>query len=317
MRLDARYVLQPDKLDKIPSDNKGYKKAGLENTNAKSLGLEDFYLVNIMNYCQGTFSVKGDDEHGVWSIDKCHGVKTGFTFQPVTLLSQGKALEDKIPQKVRDAQKYMDSLWHFMVGSFITGFGANIVTFIIGWFGLLSRWGSFITTLFAVIAAVGTFMGAVLSTILMNSLKLAFEKTKEDFAVTATVFVRPVYYSWAAWVFSAGAVIFWTASACCCSGRTKAVMGGEEKAATPASTAGFGGLIGKVKGAVGGGKQGSYVPLGETSSGYGQQGHSMDTFNTGYGQQNSGYGQQSSGYGQQSTGYGPQTAGAFEPYAHK
>src|SRR5690606_12281655 len=213
LRIDTRYVLQPKNLDKIPSDNKGYKKAGLDKTNAKNVGLEDFYNVNIMNYCQGTFEVKGDDERGVWKIDKCHGAKTKFTFQPVSLLESSQDLEGKIPQKIVDAQKYMDSLWHFMVGSFIVGFVANILTFIVGWFGLLSRWGSFATTLFAVIASIGTFLGAILSTILFNSLKIAFNKTKDDFGIQAAVFTRPLYYTWAAWVFSAGAVIFWTASA--------------------------------------------------------------------------------------------------------
>lgn len=301
MRVDARYVLQPDNLDKIPSDNKGYKKAGLSSTNSGNVGLKDFYNINIMNYCEGSFEIKGDDEHGAWKIDKCHGAKTRFTFQPVSLLEASKDLEGKIPQKIADAQKYMDSLWHVMVGAFIVGFGANVITFIVGWFGLLSRWGSFATTLFAIIASVGTFLGAVLSTILFNSLKLAFNKTKDDFGIQAVVFVRPLYYTWAAWVFSTGAVVFWFASACCCSGRTKTVMGSSanEKGTSTSSgglaSGGLGGLVGKVKGLAN--PKAGYAPLGTPNPpAYGQSGHNMNTF---------------------SSGYGHQTSGAYEPYAHK
>lgn len=304
LRIDTRYVLQPDNLDKIPSDNKGYKKAGLEKTNAPNLGLKDFYNVNIMNYCEGSFSVEGDAERGVWKIDKCHGAKTKFTFKPVDLLEAAKDLSDKIPQKIVDAQKYMDSVWKIMVGAYIVGFIANILTFVIGWFGLLSRWGSFATTLFATVAMGGTLVGAILSTLLFNSLKVAFNKTKEDFGIQATVFVRPVYYTWAAWVFSLGAVIFWLASACCCSGRTKAVMGsGTEKnpaVTTTTATSGgaFGSIVGKVKG-LGGSKGSGYAPLGgQNPPAYGQTGHNMDTFNN-------------------HTGYGQQTTGAYEPYAHR
>lgn len=114
------------------------------NATASELGLQDFYTSSLWNYCSG--KVDGDN----WKVTDCGKPSATYYFDPIGILNATTSTDKvnfpdsvkKVSNAVRVASKVMTSMY-------VLGLIATIVTFAVGWFGLLSRWGSCVTTIFA------------------------------------------------------------------------------------------------------------------------------------------------------------------------
>lgn len=129
--------------DKLFDD--GMKTASAE------LGLADFYTAHLWNYCEGKITTEGDKQ--VWSTTKCGKPQTQFFFNSIEILNleaEGQGVDEaQFPDSVVKVNKALKIASNFMVAMYACGALATALTFFIGWFGLLSRWGSCVTTIFA------------------------------------------------------------------------------------------------------------------------------------------------------------------------
>ncbi|KAI5810526.1 SUR7/PalI family-domain-containing protein [Pyronema omphalodes] len=190
------------------------------NTTAKDLGLEDFYVSYLWNYCSGSI----DDKANLWKIDRCSDTTSGFSFDIEQIVQKEANKSITFPEPVQKVQKAVNIVTKFMNACYVLGAIATAVTFLIGWFGLLSRWGSCVTTIFADLSFCFLFVASLCSSVLAYSLRGAYTKAFDAFGVEAVVGRRFITTTWVATIFSLGAAIFWMMSMCCCSGRKKKIM---------------------------------------------------------------------------------------------
>lgn len=125
-------------------------------TDGEKLGLDDFYTAYLWNYCSGNVT------DGNWKITECAKPKTSFYFNVYEIFkldsdANGKAglTENDIPSSVQKVDKAIKAVSNVMVALYCLGLVSLAVTFIVGWFGLLSRWGSCVTTIFAGVGSSG------------------------------------------------------------------------------------------------------------------------------------------------------------------
>jgi hypothetical protein len=109
---------------------------------ASSKELKDFYKVGLWSYCEG------DIVDGQEKITFCSSAKSGFWFDPFAVWG----LKDTSAQKAlgEDMQKGLDAykkVAGWMVWSFIIAICLSAAEFILGFFAIFSRWGSFVVTL--------------------------------------------------------------------------------------------------------------------------------------------------------------------------
>jgi len=85
-----------------------------------------------------------------WQITDCGKPSASYSFDPIRILgveSEGKDVN--FPDSVKKVSKAVNAASKVMLAMYILGMVSTIVTFAVGWFGLLSRWGSCVTTIFA------------------------------------------------------------------------------------------------------------------------------------------------------------------------
>lgn len=134
-----------------------------------------------------------------------------------------------------------------MISAYILGLITTTATFAVGWFGLISRWGSCVTTILAdvwfsappnllvsntnvknpQIAFFFLLTASIISTALYYSMREAYNKALGAFSVYASTNMQMYNATWLAVAFSLAASVFWMLSTCCCSGRRARVMGTE------------------------------------------------------------------------------------------
>jgi len=112
--------------------------------NAKELGMSDFYTSYMWNYCSG--NVTSDNW---WPIQRCTASKSGYTFNVEAIVDAEAKKKIEFPESVKKVQKAINLVQKFMAACYVLGAVATGGCFIVGWFGLLSRWGSCITTIIA------------------------------------------------------------------------------------------------------------------------------------------------------------------------
>lgn len=241
VKIDTRGILDPsnvsvkDAIKDEASDavNKFSPiKIGEKSETAKKLDLEDFYSSYIWNYCYGDIK-----EGNKWKIGDCKKSSLGYAFSLQRIVDEKSDTDEdtiQYPDSVRKIQKTINASSKIMAYAYLFGMVTTLATFIIGWFGLLSRWGSCATLLFADAACAFLFIASLCATILGYSLKGAINKTQDEFGVKAYVGTKFISATWVCWLFSFGATVFWLFSTCCCSGRTQRVMG-DRKAAKKGS----------------------------------------------------------------------------------
>jgi len=225
LRIDTRFIDTPENIDLIPGtdwDNQ-LLKSGF-NATASELGLDDFYTSSLWNYCSG--KVSGDK----WDINNCGKPSASYSFDPIRILDvEAEGKDVNFPDSVKKVSKAVSAASKVMLAMYVLGTISTIITFAVGWFGLLSRWGSCVTTIFADIAFFFLLTASIISTALYVSIREAFNKALKEFSVNAQINRQMFTITWLSVAFSLGACIFWMLSTCCCSGRRSRVMGTDHK----------------------------------------------------------------------------------------
>lgn len=230
IKLDVRRINFQGSIDIIPGKGELAIPVNLTTANAKDLGLNDFYTSYLWNFCAGT--VKNENE---WPLDHCNKSSATYTFdvEKIVDLEAKDASKVDFPSSVRKVQKAVNTVSRFMMACYALAGVATLATFIIGWFGLLSRWGSCVTSIFANAAFVFLLAASICVTSLAYAIKGAFNKAFDSFGVEATVGRSWISATWVATLFSFGAAVFWMMSMCCCSGRRDRVMSGKTEKKKP------------------------------------------------------------------------------------
>lgn len=102
-----------------------------------------------------------DGSSETWSVSECQKPSTSFHFDiyeifKVETNGTGSGIQESdIPEPVRKVTKAIKAVSTTMIAMFCCAIAATIVTFFIGWFGLLSRWGSCVTTILADVSEPG------------------------------------------------------------------------------------------------------------------------------------------------------------------
>jgi hypothetical protein len=96
------------------------------------------------NFCSGDV-----DRKNKWNINECTHPKAGYTFDVADIVQSDARRSIRFPNEVQKVQKAINVVSKFMAACYVIGAAATIITFFVGWFGLLSRWGSCVTTIFA------------------------------------------------------------------------------------------------------------------------------------------------------------------------
>jgi hypothetical protein len=238
-RIDTRYISTPSSVGVIPGVNidNDLLKTGF-NMSSKELGLADFYTSSLWNYCSGT--ITGDN----WEITACEKASATYFFDPIQILNvsaSANAPEIEWPTSIQKINNAVQAVSKAMITMYVFGFISTVVTFAVGWFGLLSRWGSCVTTIFANISFFCLLSGSIMSTALYYSMQETYNKALSDFSVAASTNRHTFSTTWLAVAFSLAASIFWLFSTCCCSGKKARVMGTDHGAKGGAVKTGAGG----------------------------------------------------------------------------
>lgn len=146
-QIDTRHISTPSSIDVIPGINidNDLLKTGF-NMTSEQLGLADFYTSSLWNSCSG--KVNG----GNWDITECGSPSATYFFNPIQILNSSAAADApdiEFPDSIKKINKAVGAVSKVMNAMYILGFVTTVATFAIGWFGLLSRWGSCVTTILA------------------------------------------------------------------------------------------------------------------------------------------------------------------------
>lgn len=233
LKVDMRWVTDPDMREKWPINKKSGFKDYPSQTKASELGLADFYTIGLWNTCEGVFKVDDDDDKPIWKITKCNKAKGDYFFDIIKILKEssrfrGDGSED-IPNRLRDSRSLAKRFTKVVLFSYVVAVIASGLTFLVGWFGLFSRWGSCVTLIFAEFAMGSTFAGSLLATIIVQSYRGSFRLSRKKLAIDTELNSLVQILAWVAFALAFVASFFWIISSCCCSGKRDKIMGRDEK----------------------------------------------------------------------------------------
>jgi hypothetical protein len=110
----------------------------------------------MFNYCSG--DVKENDGVQSDEVTDCTAKKPDYVFDLEDLIQEHSETTVNFPAAANRAQKTVNIVSRFMVTCYTIATLCTGVTFLVGWFGLLSRWGSCITTIFATVNLPSSFL---------------------------------------------------------------------------------------------------------------------------------------------------------------
>jgi hypothetical protein len=113
----------------------------------RKIDIEDFYTTYLWSHCWGT--VEDGDKWETKDCTKPKFFKYEFDLQKIADDHSDTDENIEFPQKYKDIQKSSNWLFKFMGLFYALGALGTAITFVVGWFGLLSRWGSCVTLIFA------------------------------------------------------------------------------------------------------------------------------------------------------------------------
>ncbi|KAK5688018.1 hypothetical protein LTR17_026568 [Elasticomyces elasticus] len=210
---------------------------------AKSDGLlKPVYQIHLWNYCTG------DSTNG--SIDHCTKKRSNYVFDPVVewglnstnvtssatptatasnvvesginhLKNNTEELENELLGKTgRKAMEAYRKVAKWMFIAYEISLWTTLATIVCSILAVFSRWGSFLTWIFAVVSSIFTFGSVLASTILFGTLTGALQTLLHPYGIRVSMGTHALAVTWLAVLFSWAATIFWMMSVCCCSGRS-------------------------------------------------------------------------------------------------
>ncbi|KAF3936586.1 hypothetical protein ABW19_dt0206562 [Dactylella cylindrospora] len=231
VRLDTRYIDAPNELADIPGtnlDNFVLDKIGVDlsiSNTANLVGVHDFYQAGLFSYCSGTY----DNATSSWNVQNCSSPSGSFVFNIIDIINaeanNGKNLT--FPSGVHNLFKAVTALTRVQYICFLFGIAATGLEFVLGFFGLLSRWGSCVTTIVAIVAFLALLAGSVINIALYVSMAKAFDASFSTFGVRGEISRQTYTIMFIGVLVSFAAMLFWTLSTCCCSGRRDKILKGD------------------------------------------------------------------------------------------
>lgn len=248
--------------------------------------LKDFYDVGLWGYCDG--DVTNNNYDTTW----CSKPKSMFYFDPLRVWGlNNKLLKQELPSDYGKMMKIYKAVSKWMFIAYVLAFVTTAVEILVGFFAICSRWGSCVTTLFALVAFLFTTAASVTSTVLFSIMKSSAGSALAPYGIELSMGTNMYAATWLAVVFSLGALLFWTFSICCCSGRSPYNHSARERRAGS-------GLVPEKA-------PYTYEPLGAGASHHTAYGHQYNTSYPGAGPNE---------YPMTTTNYGRQNA--YEPFRH-
>ncbi|KAH0533829.1 hypothetical protein FGG08_007544 [Glutinoglossum americanum] len=237
--LDSLYFFKADTsnftdashLDLIKGTNidDNLLKTGLQDA-ADGMKLKDFYTVALWNYCSGT----KDSHTGSLTFDYCGKPRASYWFNPLEVWglneTGGAGLAGQFPKQVKTAMKTYQNVARWMFIAYVCAFVVTLVEFIVGIFAVLSRWGSFVTTILSCASSILIILASITSTALYASIAASFNTALKSFGIHGSLGHSMLVTTWLAVLFSCGAGFFWLFSTCCVSGKSQTKRVKVEKA---------------------------------------------------------------------------------------
>lgn len=140
MTLDSKTIL--DKLPEGVKLNNDFLEA--LRGKADSNDLKDFYQVGLFSYCSGDHNNKtGEDK-----ITFCSARKFDFYFDPLKVWGMnGTSLQAALGDKYEEGMNVYKKVAGWMNWAFVIVIVLTPIEFLVGFFAIFSRWGSFVTTI--------------------------------------------------------------------------------------------------------------------------------------------------------------------------
>lgn len=215
----------------------------LDNTNTLALALQevennlaDVYEIHLWNYCS---SDKRDGD-----ITYCSKRQADYAFNPIAVFGLNKttptstssssgalqSLESKVTGSINSEEETLlgkgakDALDVYRKASkamfvlYAVSFWTTLATIILGITAIFSRWGSFLTWIFAVVSSILTLAAVALSTALFVALVEAFRGVFDPYNIHTQLGTHVLAVTWLSVLFSWAGTLFWLFSVCCCSG---------------------------------------------------------------------------------------------------
>jgi hypothetical protein len=183
----------------------------LVNSLARSLGLHDYYLVGMWNFCEGY-----NDEGVVY----CSPPQTLYWFNPVEILLNEllSGATIVLPADINDILELIRLASNLMFGFFLTGLLMNFVSIFLAPLAIYSRWWS-------LPLAIWTFITALLSTaatIIATVMFIIFRNTitsQEGINIGAELGNVMFGFMWTGAAFSIFGFVIHLGMSCCCASR--------------------------------------------------------------------------------------------------
>ncbi|KAJ5137662.1 uncharacterized protein N7443_010047 [Penicillium atrosanguineum] len=177
--------------------------------------LKDFYDIGLWGYCDG------DITNNTSNTTSCSSPKSEYYFNPLEVWGlDNDAVKDELPDDYTKVMKIYKAVSKWMFIAYVLAFATTIVEILVGMFAICSRWGSCVTTLFAVLAFLFTTAASVTATVLFSIMDSTAGNLLDAYGIKFTMGKNMYAATWLAVVFSLAGTLFWLFSVCCCSGRS-------------------------------------------------------------------------------------------------
>jgi hypothetical protein len=213
MTLDSQSVL--DKLPDGIQPNNDFLDALRGKADSKEL--KDFYQVGLFSYCEGDT----DEKTGANKITYCSARKFQFYFDPLKVWGMnGTSLQAALGDKYDDGMNVYKKVAGWMNWAFVIVIVLTPVEFIVGFFAIFSRWGSFVTTIISTAQTIFAIAAATTATATYGTLTGVFKTALDPYNIDIDMGSQMLSTLWLGVAFSIGSGFFWLISVCCCSGKS-------------------------------------------------------------------------------------------------
>ena len=191
--------------------------AGVLNTVASELGLQDYYQTSLWTYCYGR--IANNDVADFGPIAGCNASSTSYYFNPVDIISQSlySGASVAIPE---DIQNDLDLIRRFstaLKALCIAGACLGFLTMVFALAAYGSRLASFFTSIVAFLSAACNVVAAVIAQVLFVIVRNVINNNIEDLNVEASLGTTLFALIWVAAGASLVTFVLLLFTICCCS----------------------------------------------------------------------------------------------------
>ncbi|EGY18246.1 hypothetical protein VD0002_g3232 [Verticillium dahliae] len=182
--------------------------ATLLNTNARTLGLHDFYQIGLWNFCQG-YSDEG--------VTECFKPEALWWFNPIEVLTSqlftGAVIA--LPKEVTTVLTVLRLAQQIMFGFFLSGICLAFVMLLVSAVAMRSRWWSLPLAILAFLDAVLVTVASILGTAMSVVARYALT-AQSELNLRANLGARMFAFMWVASTATIVAFFVHAIMGCCC-----------------------------------------------------------------------------------------------------